>query len=296
MQDMTSAYIVPDITISTNAMASKPQGGKQKQPERGIDRHLKNCDICHRILEHGKPHEHKKATKISIHKPIPASERMPSPSPSNPDPTMRPSESPGLSLARVIKSFNDEITILNERLKTLETASYHHDSGMSKYQRVQRERTITTLRKQKNSKCDQVYYLMNVLEGQKVAGQEMTEEQVEVTLSSIGISAAQLHLPADETDDDDMDVDVAVDESIAAADDEENWETESAIQRRLQSYKTTLRSALKKPMSQSKQPQHPWDNLDDTDGLPWEGFESTGDATSRSHRSTGSRRGSRVSV
>jgi Centrosome microtubule-binding domain of Cep57 len=293
MEDMTSAYIVPDITLRHAGTAAEFQPTTKKQPERVTERHAKNCDICHRILEYGNLHEHKKQKKISIPKPVPASERGLLPTPSNPDPTIRPSESVGLSLARVIKALNDEVCIIKEELKMLESASYNDDPGISKRQRVERERQITMLRKAKNSKSDQVYYLMNVLEGQKSAGQEMTQDEVEVTLQSVGVDSSQLDLKLDAAED----ADQAFDESVVIDDDLSDFNPidsdpppkpkpkQAVIDGDLSERigEGPIKSALK------KNTMHPWDDLGETEELPFEGFESTGHTTSRSRRSSGSR-------
>jgi hypothetical protein len=58
---------------------------------------------------------------------------------------------------------------------------------------------IEKLLKDIDLKADQIYALYDVLEGQKQNGHEMTEQEMEVTLQSIGIDTAATTRAADVT-------------------------------------------------------------------------------------------------
>ena len=111
---------------------------------------------------------------------------------------------------------------------------------------------VETLLKAIDVKADQIYALYDVLEGQKADGHEISEEEVEVTLQSIGIDVGEVvGLRGGEVEDKDADA--------AKAKRRHAWDLESAD--------------------------------DSEDELPWEGIETTVE-TAKSGRGGAGRRGS----
>ena len=147
---MTSAFIIPDITIGHK---------KQTNPELTL-----------------------------------ASNRLQETGPYEDEPTVRPSQPPGLALATVIKCFEDEIAKLKEELARYQEQYSNHNPALSKRRRkFAFEKMETTLRAI-DAKSDQLYSLYDVLEGQEQSGQELTKEEVDFTLQSVGIEASDLEL------------------------------------------------------------------------------------------------------
>lgn len=193
MPEMTSAFILPDITL--DAAAQKPAVRLSESAQAVLDsvaRHDgKNCTVCKRLLSDGVPHDHDEDTQqretITVPKPVPVSDRVPEPVTYNEEPTMRPSQPPALALATVLKSLEDELSHLKTQLTTVQNAYTKHDASLSKRQRKSLSARIETLVKEIDTKSDQIYALYDVLEGQKQDGHEMNDKEVEITLQSIGI-------------------------------------------------------------------------------------------------------------
>ena len=235
-QNMTSAFILPDITIR------HPSSGPIRQVSAGAQAVLddieyhngQSCTVCHQLIERGKPHQHQGEIKrtITVPKPIPVSERMPEADEYNEEPTIRPAQPPSLALATVMKGLEDELKHLKIQLSQYQDLYNGHDPALSRRQRKQVSKKIEGLMKDIDVKADQIYNLYDVLEGQKQSGHEMTEQEVEVTLHSIMIEASE----TDIRDDGEMD---------------------------------------DAPQPKPTQ-RHPWDlESSDEEGLPWEGIEST---------------------
>lgn len=241
MSEMTSAIILPDITLHTNG--SEPTQSEPAQQTDNPTRHDGgNCTVCKRALDgtsHDHTHTDEKPDTVNIPKPIPVSERMPKPTPYQEDPTIRPAEPPGVALATVLKGLEDELSHLKMQLARYQTAYNKHDASLGKRRRKALARKIETLLREIDTKSDQIYALYDVLEGQKQSGQEMTEREIEVTLQSIGINVGQQRDLTDRTDG----------------------------------------SAKRRASVQPRQQQQDEDEEDDDSELPWEGIESTGEVT-----------------
>ncbi|KAL7945169.1 hypothetical protein V8C42DRAFT_71802 [Trichoderma barbatum] len=151
----------------------------------GLSAHnCQDCTVCSRITSHsgvissidlaaGKK-------RVSIPRPIPVSDRVP-----EGDHTVRPSHSPGEALALVIKGLKDESQHLQLELTRLQARYNRSDKSMDRHQREALAGTIRKLLNRVEAKNNQIYSLYDVLEGQKAAGQEMTQEQVEMTVLNI---------------------------------------------------------------------------------------------------------------
>ncbi|KAL4804234.1 hypothetical protein BDV18DRAFT_166077 [Aspergillus unguis] len=188
-EEMTSAFILPDITLRHADLAenlTKLPEATQRVLNRATQHDGKNCTVCKQSVP-GEGCDHTDAVKIP--KPVPASERMPEPSVYNEEPTLRPAQSPAVALATVLKALEDELSHLRMQLVAYQGAYNKLDASISKRQRKTLTEKIEKLLKDIDMKADQIYALYDVLEGQKQRGQEMTEQEIEVTLQSIGIDA-----------------------------------------------------------------------------------------------------------
>ena len=194
--DMTSAFILPDITLHS-AAAILPSSSTQATSG-------------------------SKLTTV-ITRPTPVSDRLPTSIPGQDDPTVRPSKSPGLALATVLRGLEDELKHLRIQLAEQENLYNQHDPSLSKRQRKIVYARIQRLLPMIDARADQIYALYDVLEGQKDKGQMMQEEEVEITLQHIGIDPAAARAASGQTGKsttlvDDSDVDLEEDE------DELPWE------------------------------------------------------------------------
>lgn len=199
-ENMTSAFIVPDITIRKPGVDSQPAPELTKEAQdvlNGLAEHDgQNCTVCKPAIGHDEHHEYNATAReaIKVPKPVPVSDRMPKSGPYEEEPTIRPSQAPGLALATVMKGLEDELAHLKVELARYQALYNGHDPALGKRKRKSVYRKIETLLHAIEVKADQIYALYDVLEGQKQDGHEISEEEVENTLQSIGINAAGLHL------------------------------------------------------------------------------------------------------
>ncbi|KAL2785633.1 hypothetical protein BJX66DRAFT_329149 [Aspergillus keveii] len=187
-EEMTSAFILPDITLRHTDLAEnlkKLPETTQRALDRATQHNGKNCTVCKKSMPGDECDHTQEAVKVP--KPIPVSERMPEPSIYNEDPTLRPAQAPAVALATVLKALEDELSHLKMQLVTYQGAYNKLDASLSKRQRKSLGEKIQKLLKDIDMKADQIYALYDVLEGQRQRGQEMTEQEMEVTLQSIGI-------------------------------------------------------------------------------------------------------------
>ena len=199
-ENMTSAFIVPDITIRNQGVGSQPVPELTKEAQdvlNGLAKHDgRNCTVCKLSISPDEHHEHSATVRnaVKIPKPVPVSDRTPKSSPYEEEPTIRPAQAPGLALAIVMKGLDDELAHLKIELAQYQALYNGHDPALSKRKRKSVYQKIETLLEAIEVKADQVYALYDVLEGQKQDGHEISEEEVEITLQSVGIKAADLHL------------------------------------------------------------------------------------------------------
>ncbi|KKK27020.1 hypothetical protein ARAM_001128 [Aspergillus rambellii] len=188
VEEMTSAFILPDITLRHPGLPdnlNKLPETTQRALDRATQHSGKNCTVCKRSIP-GDACDHTRES-IKVPKPVPVSERMPEPSIYNEDPTLRPAQPPAVALATVLKALEDELAHLKIQLVSYQGAYNKLDASLSKRQRKSLGEKIERLLKDIDMKADQIYALYDVLEGQKHSVHEMTEQEMEVTLQSIGI-------------------------------------------------------------------------------------------------------------
>ncbi|KAG6010026.1 hypothetical protein E4U21_000468 [Claviceps maximensis] len=144
-----------------------------------------NCIVCTRITSHRGVVSSSEAAsgkkRVSVPRPVPVTDR----NLTGDDLTMRPSQTPGHALALVIKGLEDEAEHLQLELTRLQGQYNGKDKAIGRRDRLYMAECIRTLLKRMEVKNDQIYSLYDVLEGQKVAGQAMTEEEVEMTVLNI---------------------------------------------------------------------------------------------------------------
>ena len=167
-ENMTSALILPDITLSDAAFAAHTENaataGNASQPLP--------------VTETSKIH-------ATVTRPTPVSSRL---QPADvEDPTIRPAQSPAVALATVLHTLQSELAHLRNQLNNQEALYRQHDPALSKRKRKAVYERIRKLLAQIEVRSDQIYALYDVLEGQKESGMEMQEGEVEVTLQKFGL-------------------------------------------------------------------------------------------------------------
>ena len=164
--EMTSAFILPDITLN-HRRQSQPQTQDSRpiltESAKAVLSSLapphdpKTCTICQRLT--AEPND------IKLPPLIPASLRPELQA--DPNATLRPTESPALALSRVSKSLHDELAHLQMRLVAVqqEMAALDPAVGKRKWDRVHAR--IAGLNEAVRLKAGQIYALFDVVEGQK---------------------------------------------------------------------------------------------------------------------------------
>ncbi|KAF2717999.1 hypothetical protein K431DRAFT_349091 [Polychaeton citri CBS 116435] len=177
----TSAFIVPDITLHTSTPVPKLRHVQSSHDP-------KSCTQC--------PHD---GTEIDIPVHVPVNERDVG---DRTDATIRPVLAPADALGKVLKQLQDEVVHL-KLLKAQQDLLYNqHDPALSRRRRESVFAKIQDLCKEIERKSQQIYDLNDVLcekinqkpggdDGRKSVPQ-MTEEEIEETLQSIGIDPAEV--------------------------------------------------------------------------------------------------------
>ena len=256
---MTSAFIVPDITIRNPVANTEEIPAVTKEGQKvleGLANHNgRNCTVCTRFIKRGEDHDHAQAVKetVKIPKPVPVSERMLKISDDEDDHTIRPSQAPGLALATVMKGLEDELDHLKIQFSKYQSLYNGHNPALSKRSRKSVQQKMESLLRATDVKADQIYALYDVLEGQKQEGHEISDEEVEITLQSIGVDVASLQLRGGEVE-----------------------------------------KQAEKPKPKPKVESHPWDleSEGESEDLPWEGIDSTIETTKSGVSIAGRRRSS----
>lgn len=176
-EGMTSAFIIPDITLH-NTQSLLENIGKNCI--------LHNAASCSECTPDSKP--------IDIPAPVPVTDRTDN---DLTNATIRPAQDPSDALATVIKHLEDEIVHLKLQRDKQNQRYNQHDPALGKRRRQQVKSNIDKLTAQIEKRSDQVYRLYDVLEGQKQAaekgtGKAMDEQEVEDTLTSLGVDPAEL--------------------------------------------------------------------------------------------------------
>ncbi|ORY57163.1 uncharacterized protein BCR38DRAFT_108524 [Pseudomassariella vexata] len=215
----TSALFMDDITLDSRkraverqeALAAKKGKATPVLPKNGAkkaiptlskdakrvldslchDHDCRNCIVCKRINSHMHEDETTRTgvkTTVRVEKPIPVTDRIPNSTTDSAyedQPTLRPAQHPGLALATVMKGLRDELAHLEAKYAKKNAIFAAMDPSFGRRERKGVTSEIQTLMRAINDKQDMIYRLHDVLEGQKASGQQMTEDEVDVTIMSI---------------------------------------------------------------------------------------------------------------
>lgn len=267
LEDMTSAFILPDITIRNPGEEAPPILPAAAQNAFDVSaRHDRyNCTVCKRVVEQGAVHNHGTESAqeaVKIPRPIPVSERMPEAAPYEEEPTIRPSQPPPVALATVMKGLKDELAHLKQKVAQYQAVYNQHDPALSKRKRKAIAAKIQSLNDTMEVKADQIYALYDVLEGQKADGHDIAEEKVQPTLPTMGMDFSGLGLRGGDLLDGDLFLGGKNAEKI-----EQNIHT----------------------AHKNKSRRHAWDadGSSSEEDLPWDGINTTIDTTIHSQAQRG---------
>lgn len=169
--EMTSAFILPDITL---------HGTARSLLDRLTPPHnTTNCTVCQRIIGTALP-------SITIPTPVPVSTRPEVQA--DIDATIRPTQGPVKAVAQVVKELEDELHHLKLELHVVEQKLSRQDPAMGKRARKAMHEKLDILNKAIETKSDQIYALFDVLESHKDeihAG--VVPEEIERTMESIRV-------------------------------------------------------------------------------------------------------------
>jgi predicted nucleic acid-binding Zn-ribbon protein len=177
--EMTSAFIVPDITlqarISTGNMTGRSILDKFSSPPHNTTA----CTVCQRIIGTNLPDS-------AIPAPVPVSTRPEVQA--DIDATMRPTQGPIPALGRVLKELQDELIHLKLELHVVESKLQQHDPALGKRVRNSLHEKLDVLNKAIQSKSEQIYALYDVVEAHKdELANGVVPEEIERTMESIRV-------------------------------------------------------------------------------------------------------------
>ncbi|KAI4731319.1 hypothetical protein E4T49_00843 [Aureobasidium sp. EXF-10728] len=184
-EEMTSAFILPDITLHTGPGAEAIMADTVGD----ISHDNLNCTAC--------PSQDSQDKEVTIPQPTPVSEREID----DTNATIRPSQPPPVALATVLKQLEDEVKHLKLQLQGYEKMYNKHDPALGRRKRLAVKQKMDPLMAEIERRSDQIYALYDVLEGQKSSAadtdgeqqlQGLDGEQVEETLQSLGIDVDEL--------------------------------------------------------------------------------------------------------
>ncbi|KAI2641058.1 hypothetical protein GGS21DRAFT_355278 [Xylaria nigripes] len=155
------------------------------------DHECLNCVLCTRIQAHRHEPTGKQCKKtVRVDRPVPVTDRVKSqPSVSahgyEDQPTLRPSQDPAIALAKVMKGLKDEERHIRFAMAKKQVVYDECDPAINKRLWKQLDAEIRVLRKRRDLKRDQIYDLHDVLEGQKANAQLMSQEAIDMTITSV---------------------------------------------------------------------------------------------------------------
>ena len=179
LDDVTSAFILPDITMhGAGPTASGTKAGEDIQlsgaAQRALDRAVRheraNCTVC---KKNGSAGTGANDQSMEIPKITPVSMRVQPEGTAGPDAennedhTQRPSQSPAVALAKVLKMLEDELAHLKMQLTVCQSRYSRHDAAAGKRKRVKLGEQMKVLMTEIENRSEVVYSLYDVLEGQK---------------------------------------------------------------------------------------------------------------------------------
>ncbi|KAH7135483.1 hypothetical protein B0J11DRAFT_160702 [Dendryphion nanum] len=180
IENMTSAFIVPDIKIRAREQTGTLKIDIERELE-NREHDNDNCTVCRKQSSNSTP------APLRVPKLIPVSARMPD----DVDATLRPSRSPKEALAIVVKELNDERIHLHMELAKWRAVLENHDASQGMRKRVQINDRIQELLRLIDIRDTHIYHLYDVAEAQ--SGDDATEQLVDDATRDINVQPEQGH-------------------------------------------------------------------------------------------------------
>ncbi|KAH8899339.1 hypothetical protein GQ53DRAFT_816494 [Thozetella sp. PMI_491] len=183
--NMTSAFFIPDITLQGDERrksAERAGPSLSKDAREVLDRVCKHqsshCEVCNKISTstHSEKHTTAKTTTTTFTHGTASGKRPAEADQFMEEPTLRPSIPPGNALLIAIKIAKDDLEELRKEYMRLNEIYCNHDASQARRERRRLELQIKELGYKIKIKSEQVYRLYDVREGQKEAGQAVTED------------------------------------------------------------------------------------------------------------------------
>lgn len=193
--NMTSEWIVNDITLDFSGYEDRPPPTPSGKAEIPYYEDLPPV-VFRRPVENVNTHVEQESTQRSINrtksipKPKVAAKRAPELAAYEEEPTLRPSQNPALALASVMKALEEELAKSKRHLAQYQDLYNNQNPALGKRARKSLKEKMELLLKSIDLKADHIYSLYDVLEGQKQTGQEMSNEELQLTLQSIGVETS----------------------------------------------------------------------------------------------------------
>ncbi|KAI9665938.1 MAG: hypothetical protein M1821_003873 [Bathelium mastoideum] len=195
-EEMTSAFILPDITLHPKQSTANPATTTErpiltteaKQVLQSLGSHdAAACTICPQLLSaKAATTAAETATTAALDSfyPVPVSQRQPSTTAADGDVTIRPTQPPHAALRAAIARTEDEVAHAKRALHAAETAYAACDASLGRRKRQALAARVEGWVARVERRSEVVYALYDVLEGLK--GQEEGEEGEEETGGLIG--------------------------------------------------------------------------------------------------------------
>lgn len=188
-ENMTSDWIVNDFTLDFTGYEGRDPPTPSQVAEIPYFEDLPPI-FTKRVEQesetHGKePKVLPKESKI-FPKPVPVSKQTMEALPYEEEPTLRPSQSPELALASVIKGLEDELSLAKRQLAQYQDLYNNQNPALAKRARKSLKEKMEALLRTIDGKADYIYSLYDVVEGQKQHSEALSEKE-EKLLKSLGI-------------------------------------------------------------------------------------------------------------
>ncbi|KAL9582885.1 MAG: hypothetical protein Q9212_003030 [Teloschistes hypoglaucus] len=199
-EQMTSAFILPDITMNAQPTLDKqapihtPGTAKEDRSQVAHKSAYQEATERSDILDYEPVAQKNAGSHSQTKQPMVSDGQLPTISDEELDitiqedePTIRPTQPPEAALATVLESLTTELAAQRAQLAKYQASYDRHDVSISRRQRRQIFEKIQALLLSIETKADQIYNLHDVIEGQKQKGQPITQTQLDNTMQSLGL-------------------------------------------------------------------------------------------------------------
>lgn len=193
-EDMTSEWIVNDITLDFSGYEGRAPPTPSQEARIPYHEHLPPAFP----MPAGPERKNRRKENKTASKSIAVSKQVSEPTPLEEEsilerppyeeePTARPSQPPATALKSVMTALEDELSQSKRQLAQFQELYNHQNPALGKRARKSLKEKMEVLLRAIDGKADHIYSLYDVLEGQKQQGSDLTSQQVQATLRSVGV-------------------------------------------------------------------------------------------------------------